>query len=41
MMITISFQSIYYIFGIASVLCFTAFKIGFQIGLEIGKNKRK
>lgn len=36
-MITISLQSIYYVFGIASILCGAAYKIGY----EIGKNARK
>ena len=36
-MITISLQSIYYIVGIASILCGAAYKIDY----EIGKNTRK
>ena len=36
-MITISIQTIYYALGIASILCTSAFKIGY----EIGKNARK
>ena len=36
-MITISVQTIYYIVGIASILCGAAYKIGY----EIGKNARK
>ena len=37
LMITISLQSVYYAFGIASILCGTAYKLGY----EIGKNARK
>ena len=36
-MITISLQSVNYAFGIASILCGTAYKLGY----EIGKNARK
>ena len=36
-MITISIQSIYYVLGIASILCGAAYKLGY----EIGKNARK
>lgn len=36
-MITISLQSIYYMVGIASILCGATFKLGY----EIGKNARK
>ena len=36
-MITISLQSIYYALGIASILCTSSYKIGY----EIGKNARK
>ncbi len=31
-MITISFESIYYIFSIASILCGIAYKLGYEIG---------
>ena len=30
-MITISLQSIYYAFGIASILCGAAYKIGYEL----------
>ena len=36
-MITISLQSIYYIMGIAGILCGSADKLGY----EVGKNARK
>ena len=36
-MITISLQTVYYAIGIASILCGSAYKIGY----EIGKNARK
>ena len=36
-MITIDIQTIYYMVGIASILCGAAFKLGY----EIGKNARK
>jgi hypothetical protein len=36
-MITISLQSIYYVLGIASILCGAAYKLGY----EVGKNARK
>lgn len=36
-MITISLQSIYYAFGIVSILCGAAYKLGY----EIGKNTKK
>ena len=36
-MITISLQTVYYALGIASILCGSAYKIGY----EIGKNARK
>ena len=36
-MITISLQSIYYVIGIASILCGTAYKLGY----ENGKNAKK
>ena len=36
-MITISLQSIYYALGIVSVLCGSAYKLGY----EIGKNAKK
>ena len=36
-MITISLQSVYYAFGIASILCGAAYRLGY----EIGKNARK
>ena len=36
-MITISLQSIYHALGIVSILCGSAYKLGY----EIGKNARK
>lgn len=36
-MITISLQSIYYIVGIADILCGAAYKLGY----EVGKNAKK
>ena len=36
-MITISIQTIYYMLGIASILCGAAYKLGY----ELGKNARK
>lgn len=36
-MITISLQTVYYAIGIASILCTSAYKLGY----EIGKNARK
>ena len=36
-MITITLQSLYYMFGIASIICGAAYKIGY----EMGKNARK
>ena len=36
-MITISLQTVYYALGIASILCTSAYKMGY----EIGKNARK
>ena len=36
-MITISLQTIYYLFSILSVLCGTAYKLGY----EMGKNAKK
>jgi len=36
-MIVISLQSIYYIFGIMSILCGVSYKIGY----EFGKNAKK
>lgn len=36
-MITISLQSIYYVVGIAGMLCGAAYKLGY----EIGKNTKK
>ena len=36
-MITVNIQTIYYALGIASILCGTAYKLGY----EIGKNARK
>lgn len=36
-MITISLQTVYYAIGIASILCTSTYKLGY----EIGKNARK
>ena len=36
-MITISLQSVYYAFGIASILCGAAYKLGYEIGKHAKK----
>lgn len=36
-MITISLQTVYYALGIASILCTSAYKIGYEIGENVRK----